>query len=110
MRINNCNCGRKIDCNCGTLSFDSYQTGLASILNVGNLVSSNGCALDEYLIDWYRDGVIEITTGIGSSTEIDAVHPLTGNSAVPMPPGLVHSNYPLYRSQWNRIKTNPYSM
>lgn len=88
MRINNCNCGRKIHCGCGTLSFDSYQTGLPSLLNVGNLVSSEGCILDEYVIDWYKDDVLELTTGIGSDPDIDAVHPLTGNSAVPVPPGL----------------------
>jgi hypothetical protein len=88
MRINNCNCGRKINCGCGILSFDQFLNNQVSIISVGNLVSSNNCNIQEYVIDWYKDDVKALTTGIGFNTDINAKHPLMGTDAVPMPPGL----------------------
>ena len=85
MRINNCNCGRKIDCGCGTLSFDTYSPSTDTLLTVGNLISS-GCSLDGYAIEWYRNCVFELLTGVGND-DFDAIHPLIGTNSVPVPAG-----------------------
>lgn len=87
MKITNCNCGKLIECGCGTLSFDTYTNNTYSVLTVGNLVAS-GCTLDEYVIDWYVDDVLVLTTGKGIDTDIEAYHPLTGNASVPVPAGV----------------------
>ncbi len=84
MILTNCNCGEKVACGCGTLSFDTYVGSSTSVLNVGNLVSSNGCVLDEYVIDWYRNGVHALVTGKGYDPDIEAFHPMTGNAATPV--------------------------
>lgn len=83
MILTNCNCGEKIACGCGTLSFDSYNASATSVLEVGNLVAT-GCTLDEYVIDWYRDGVHALVSGVGYDPDIDAFHPMTGTNAVPV--------------------------
>lgn len=82
MIITNCNCGEKVTCNCGTLSFDSYVVSPVSVLDVGSLIASGGCTIDEYVIDWYRDGVHYLVSGEGLDPEIEAFHPFTGDGAI----------------------------
>jgi hypothetical protein len=88
MIITNCNCGEKVTCGCGTLSFDSYLASSVSVLSVGNLVSSGGCILEEYVIDWYKDGVYYLTSGLGFDADIDTFHPFEGESAVIVEAGI----------------------
>ncbi len=84
MILTNCNCGEKVECGCGTLTFDSYNAAATSVLEVGNLVADGECTLDEYVIDWYRDGVHALVTGKGLDPDIEAFHPMTGSAAVPV--------------------------
>jgi len=84
MILTNCNCGEKVECGCGTLSFDTYNASATSVLEVGNLVADGACTLDEYVIDWYRDGQHALVTGKGLDPDIQAFHPMQGSSAVPV--------------------------
>lgn len=84
--ITNCNCGEKIDCGC-TLSFSSHVQDAVSVLDVGDLLGGT-CSFDEYVIDWYKDGVFYMTSGKGFDPEIQAFHPFTGSSAIPVPSGV----------------------
>lgn len=79
--ITNCNCAEKLNCGC-TVSFDTYSNNLYSALSVGNLVGGS-CTFDAYVIDWYRDGEHAMTSGKGVSG-LDAYHPFTGGSAIPV--------------------------
>ncbi len=82
MILSNCNCGEMVPCNCHPY-FDNYQAESAGLLSVGNLVS-NSCTLDEYVIDWFRNGEKYMTSGIGNDPDIDTFHPFTGNAAIPV--------------------------
>ena len=82
MRLNNCNCGERIDCGC-TVSFDSYQASSVSVLSVGNLVGGS-CTFDAYVIDWYVDGQRTLVSGKGNDPAIQAHHPFTGSAAIPV--------------------------
>lgn len=82
MKLSNCTCGKKWECDCVPY-FDSYLNNTTSVLDVGNLVSAN-CTFDEYVIDWYRDGVHAMVSGKGNDPEIDTFHPFTGTEAVPV--------------------------
>jgi hypothetical protein len=84
MILTNCNCAEKIDCGCGTFSFDYYNDQAISVLEVGNLVSDEGCELEGYIIDWYLNGELALTTGVGSDPDIQAFHPFTGDAAIPV--------------------------
>jgi len=85
MILTNCNCPIKIECECGTLSFDYYNAAAVSVLEVGELVSSeSGCILDGYVIDWYVDDVLTLTTGVGDDPDIQAIHPFIGDAAIPV--------------------------
>ena len=55
MILTNCLCPVEVECNCGTLSFDYYNSEATSVLEVGELVASGECELDGYVIDWYVD-------------------------------------------------------
>lgn len=83
--ITNCNCSERIECSC-TVSFDTYSNNLYSVLSVGNLVG-NGCTLDDYVIDWYRDGVHAMVSSKIIKPGIDAYHPFTGSAAIPVKAG-----------------------
>ena len=83
--ITNCNCAERIDCGC-TVSFDTYDNNLLSVLSVGKLIGGS-CTFDEYVIDWYRNGVKVLVSGKGSNPEIEAYHPFTGQAAIPVPSG-----------------------
>lgn len=83
MKLSNCNCGKEIQCNCQVLTFDSYNANATSVLEVGNLVGL-GCSLQEYVIDWYRDGKLALVTGKGLDPDIQAFHPALGNAAIPV--------------------------
>lgn len=85
MKITNCNCGNLIDCGC-ELSFDSYVSPSLSVLSVGNLIGGT-CTLQEYVIDWYRNGVRELVSGVGTDPEIEAYHPFLGTASIPVLPG-----------------------
>ncbi len=85
MKITNCNCGKLVDCGC-TLSFDTWQNNTVSVLSVGNLTGGS-CVLDEYVIDWYRDGHHSMVSGKGYDPDIQSFHPFNGLSAVPVEPG-----------------------
>lgn len=85
MKLTNCNCGKNIICGC-TASFDTYQNNTISVLSVGNLVGGS-CTLDEYVIDWYRDGVHALVSGKGYDPDIQAHHPFTGDESIPVAPG-----------------------
>jgi len=93
MILTNCNCGEKVECGCGTLTFDSYVSPAVSVLDIGNLVSSNGCVFDEYVIDWYKDGERyqvdgnNLVSGKGYDPEITAFHPFQGEGAIIVEPG-----------------------
>ena len=82
-----CDCSEKVICDCGTLSFSSYVSPSDSLLNVGNLIASN-CILDEYVIDWYVDGIKMLVTGKGTDPDIQTLHPFTGDAAIPVVGGL----------------------
>ena len=86
MILTNCNCGERVECSC-TLGFDVYDTPTLSILSVGNLTGGS-CVFDEYVIDWYRDGVYYLTSGIGYDPDITTYHPFTGSESVVVEPGL----------------------
>lgn len=83
--ITNCNCAQRIDCGC-TVSFDTYGNNLYSVLSVGNLVG-NGCTLEDYVIDWYCDGVHAMVSSKTIKPQIDAYHPFTGSAAIPVKAG-----------------------
>ena len=85
MILSNCNCGKKVECGC-YFSFDSWDNNLISILSVGNLLGGE-CILDEYVIDWYRDGEHAMVSGKGNDPDIETFHPFVGSEAVPVPPG-----------------------
>src|SRR6056297_277082 len=85
MKLTNCTCAKKIDCNCFPY-FDQYTEQSVSVLEVGNLIS-DACTFDEYVIDWYRDGQLVFTSGVGNDPDITIFHPMTGDSAVPVPSG-----------------------
>ena len=82
MRLNNCNCGERIDCGC-TVSFDSYQANSVSVLSVGNLIGGS-CTFDAYVIDWYVDGQRALVSGKGNDPAIQAHHPFIGSAAIPV--------------------------
>lgn len=83
--ITNCNCSEMVECGCA-VSFDTYSDNLYSSLAVGNLVGGD-CTFDAYVIDWYRDGVHSMTSGKGVAG-LDAYHPFTGASAIPVQAGV----------------------
>ena len=76
MILTNCLCPVEVECNCGTLSFDYYNSEATSVLEVGELVASGECELDGYVIDWYVDSELVLTTGVGDDPDIQAYHPL----------------------------------
>lgn len=80
--ITNCTCSEQVLCNC-TVSFDTYTANSVSVLSVGNLVGGT-CTFSEYVIDWYRDGVHSMVSGIGNDPDIETFHPFTGSAAVPV--------------------------
>jgi len=80
-----CDCGEQLNCGC-TLSFSSYIANPVSSLDVGTL-QGGSCTFSEYVIDWYRNGNIELVSGIGSNPEIEALHPFTGAAAIPVQGG-----------------------
>lgn len=82
--ITNCNCAQRITCGC-TVSFDAYSDNLYSALSVGNLTGGS-CILEGYVIDWYRNGVHTMTSG-RNIPGLDAYHPFTGASAIPVQAG-----------------------
>lgn len=85
MIITDCNCGKKLNCGC-TLSFSSYVATSISVLDVGTL-SGGSCSFAQYVIDWFRDGVFYMTSGVGSDNDIQAYHPFTGTAAIPVAHG-----------------------
>lgn len=101
MKLTNCNCGKKVDCGC-VLSFDTYQNNLVSSLSVGNLVGGD-CVLDEYVIDWYKNGNKELVSGIGFDPELQAFHPFTipaeSGAWVPVVRYVVIDNVQIYAEQ-----------
>lgn len=88
--ISNCNCPEKVECGC-ELEFDSYETGTTSVLDVGSLVNlgAESCEIEGYVIDWYRDGELAMVSAseVGLTDEATAIHPFTGNSAIPIEGG-----------------------
>ena len=63
MILTNCNKVELI--NCGCVPFFSYYVAQTySMLEVGELIS-NTCTFSEYVIDWYVNGVLKLTTGKG---------------------------------------------
>lgn len=82
MILTNCNCGEKIDCGC-TLNFSSYVQNSVSVLDVG-VLQGGSCEFDEYVIDWYRNGELYMTSGEGNEPDIQAFHPFTGTAAIPV--------------------------
>jgi hypothetical protein len=82
MILTNCNCGEKVDCGC-VLSFSSYIQNSVSVLDVGTLEGGT-CSFEEYVIDWYRNGQHAMVSGVGYDPDIEAFHPFTGNSAIPV--------------------------
>lgn len=84
--INNCNCAQRIDCGC-IPEFDFWDDNLYSALSVGNLTGGS-CTFEEYVIDWYRNGEHALVSGKGSNPEIQAYHPFTGSSAIPVEGGI----------------------
>lgn len=66
--------------------FDHYEQNSISVLSVGNLLSNY--VLDAYVIDWYRDGIFEMTSGIGTDPDIESFHPFLGLASIPVLAGL----------------------
>lgn len=80
--MKDCNCGKKINCGC-TLAFSSFVSNPVSVLDVGTL-DGGSCSFDEYVIDWFRDGDLYMTSGVGDDPDIEAYHPFTGTAAIPV--------------------------
>ncbi len=75
-----------VECNC-TFSFSSYVNNSTSVLDVGNLLGGT-CVLEQYVIDWYLDGVHTLVSGTTlSDSDVEAFHPFTGLAAIPLPGG-----------------------
>jgi hypothetical protein len=82
MILTNCVRVEYVDCGCNPY-FDQYQTGLVSKLSVGNLVSAT-CTFTQYVIDWYVDGVLVLTTGKNKflDPDIEEQHPFYNTNAL----------------------------
>lgn len=88
MILTNCNEIINVPCNC-TVSFVPAATSVNGLLDVGNLIGT-GCTspITNYVIDWYVNGIIVLTTGsdISYSSDITHIHPFTGaGNAIPAP-------------------------
>jgi hypothetical protein len=74
-------------CETCPLTFDTFPTTNIGILTAGNLTSTCGPVTD-YIIGWYLNGDYSaplLTSGFGSLfTPYQHIHPLTGNSSVPV--------------------------
>ena len=74
-------------CETCPLTFDVFPTTNIGILTAGNLTSTCGPVTD-YVIGWYLNGDYSaplLTSGFGSSfPSYQHLHPLTGNSSVPV--------------------------
>lgn len=80
--ITNSVCGEEIDCEC-VVSFDYYEENSVSVLSVGELLGTP-CVLEEYVIDWFRNGEHAMVSGKGSDPDIQTFHPFVGIEAVPV--------------------------
>lgn len=80
MILTNCNKVELI--NCGCVPFFSYYVAQTySMLEVGELIS-NTCTFSEYVIDWYVNGVLKLTTGKGPEVLDGFQHPLAGTRKI----------------------------
>lgn len=73
-------------CEC-VMEFDFYEPNPISVLSVGNLTGLPCDISEGYVIDWTRDGVHELVSGVGSDPEIEAYHPFIGQASIPVLPG-----------------------
>lgn len=80
MILTNCIRPEKVDCACNPY-FDDYDNNLIGRLDVGNLVSAT-CTFSAYVIDWYLDGELVLTTGKGTDPDIDEYHPFINDAAL----------------------------
>lgn len=90
MLVSNCNEAVVVPCNC-TVSFSppAVTPSINGLLDVGRLVGV-GCTspITNYIIDWYIDGILVLTTGsdITYSSDIVQEHPFSGvGNAIPAP-------------------------
>lgn len=90
MLVSNCNKVITVPCNC-TISFSppAVTPSTNGLLDVGSLIGV-GCTspITNYIIDWYIDGVLVLTTGSNKSYSSDIIqeHPFSGvGNAIPAP-------------------------